>query len=144
MKKTVNGLSTELLKLDKSFFLDIAFLNDHYDDLVETRMRDLMLECLPRPHERRSLAKAVIATRVLSTGPTSMAQRKSVQSDMANAANCLLDISQGQSPSALEVSSMSHWLVTFHKRAEAFAHVMAEGETQQSMPKKCLSLDVRP
>ena len=136
VKKTVNGHVTELLKLDRSFFLEIAFLNDHYDDLVETRMRDHMLECLPRPNERRSLAKAVIATRVLSTGPTTMAQRKSVQSDMVNAANCLLDISQGQSPSAVEVSSMSHWLFHFHKRAEGFEHLMAEKETQFSMPNK--------
>ena len=127
VKQVVQQNSNELLKLDKSFFLEMNFLSEHFDAAIEGRMRDLMLECLPRGQEKRALQKAVTATRALSTGPIVMCQRKSVQADMSNAANLLLDISQAQGPAPEEVAKMTIFLQQFIKRAENFSWVLPDG-----------------
>jgi hypothetical protein len=66
--------------------------------MMEEKMRNLMLEVTPAIGERRVLANAVVAARALSVGPTCLAQKKSIQDDMMNAANALLDISTSSSP----------------------------------------------
>ena len=118
----------ELLKMDEFFFLEVAFLLDHFDGLMEEHMRSMMLEITPPPGERRVLSKAVAASRALSVGPVCMAQKKNIQSDMMNAANALLDISTSAAPSAQELAAMSCWMVMFHKRCENFQHVIMDGE----------------
>ena len=112
-KKTVTKFLPDLMKMDKEFWMEQQFLVEHYDGLIQTRMRDLMLEILPKASEKRSLHKAVTAARHLSVGPLCMAQRKSVVDEMSSAANCLLDISQAQGPSLAQLEKMSHWIQTF-------------------------------
>ena len=137
-KKTVTKFLPDLLKMDKEFWMEQQFLEEHYDNLIETRMRDLMLEILPRAGDKRSLLKAVTAARHLSVGPLCMAQRKSVIDEMSSAANCLLDISQAQGPSLAQLGKMSHWIQTFHRSAGNFFHVVGEEEVNGEGKKKTL------
>jgi hypothetical protein len=137
-KKTVTKFLPDLLKMDKEFWMEQQFLEEHYDNLIETRMRDLMLEILPRAGDKRSLLKAVTAARHLSVGPLCMAQRKSVVDEMSSAANCLLDISQAQGPSLAQLGKMSHWIQTFHRSAGNFFRVVGEEEVNGEGKKKTL------
>ena len=83
--------------MDELFWLESTSLFDFYDQLMEEKMRSLMLEITPGPNERRVLSKAVGAARMLSVGPVCMSQKKIIQDDMQNAANALLDISTSAS-----------------------------------------------
>ena len=127
-KKTVAKYYDELIRLDKNFWLEASFLQEHVDSLIEAHMRSCMLDVMPAASEKRVMAKACSAARTLATGPVAMAQRKSVIYDLSNAANALLDISTCSGPTKDELQAMSHWLQCFHKRAENFCHAYAEDE----------------
>ena len=127
-KKTVATYYDDLIMMDKHFWLEASFLQEHFDSLIEAHMRSCMLDVMPAAGEKRVMAKACTAARTLATGPVAMAQRKSVIDDLSNAANALLDIGTCSGPTKDELQAMSHWLQCFHKRAENFGHVYAEDE----------------
>ena len=127
-KTIVKNNLEELVKMDEFFWQEASFLEEFYDQMMEEKMRNLMLEVTPAIGERRVLAKAVVAARALSVGPTCCAQKKSIQDDMMNAANALLDISTSSSPTSKELASMSMWMNVFHKRCENFQHVVMDAE----------------
>jgi hypothetical protein len=131
LKKIVKDNLGELIKMDEHFgVMEWIFLTEHFDSLMEERMRSLMLEVLPNIGEKRNIAKAAHAARLLSAGETALAQAKNIQGDMVSAANALQDISMSVTPSGKELSQMSTWMVLFHKRAENFAFVVADSEEQ--------------
>ena len=128
VKKIVRAHEQDLMKMDETSFLKMDFLHNHYDNMMENNMRNLMLEICPDPNERRVLAKAVVAARQLACGPTTMAQRANIQSDMTNAANALLDISTSSGPTGKELSKMTMWIQLFHKKAENFCHILTDAD----------------
>ena len=90
----------------------------------------------PSPKEKRSLTKAVIAARTLGTGPVVMAQSKTLEKEVVSAANALLDISGPNGPTAVEVGRMSIWMAIFFKKAENFAHIVADCEDCSGRPSR--------
>ena len=135
-KDIVRSNSDELIRMDEYFGLELEFLMNHFDALMEDRMRNLMLEVAPSPGEKRILSKAVAAARQLSVGPLALAQKTSIQTDMTTAANAILDMSTGSSPTSKELSQMTTWLLCFHKRCENFAHVVVDAAASCSSSSK--------
>ena len=75
-KNNMKQNQSELRKLDSTFWLEEAFVEHAYDEMIENHLRNCMLQVVPDAREKRILSKCVVAARALSTGPMIMAQKK--------------------------------------------------------------------
>ena len=67
-----------MLKLDNICWLDIKFLTKRVDAAIDSHCKSCLLAVAPEPGERRVLAKALVAARQLTSGPTVTAQSKAL------------------------------------------------------------------
>ena len=126
VRKTVKSHSDQWLKMDPGAWVDLYFLDHLYEKAIDTKLKQNMLDILPQKGERRSMEKAVVATRLLATGEIACAQVKPLMDSLNAAANSLIDVQEARAPTALELSKMEDFVQTFLKRAEWYCHVVAE------------------
>ena len=122
MKQCFKANYNEALKLDPSLWQDLHFIEEEFEPLMEEKLKKCLMSCLPGDKEKRSVAKAVVACRLLSTGNLASAQQTSLQKSLTAATNLLQDIADGKSPSGPELAKLGDFVVCFAKKAEHFAH----------------------
>ena len=103
MKKSFRSAYAEGIKLDPTLWMDLDFLENEYEKLMERKLKNCMMEVLPLLGEQRQLSKAVVAARQLAIGDIAMAQHKKVQQALTAAGNFLQDVSEGRGPRADEL-----------------------------------------
>ena len=92
IKKALRAHHAEAKTSDASVCLDMEFLEEQYDELIENKVKSCLLECLPHGNEKRSIAKAVEAGRALATRDIAVAQKKTLQKVLNSAVNLLSDV----------------------------------------------------
>lgn len=131
-RRTIRQNMQELKRLDANgFWMDSAFLNDSYDNLIEAHCKDLVLALVQEGKHMQSIQKAEVAGRLLLSGDVFTAQKMSLQRELKGALNLLTEIYSGRGPTAQEAARMSLWHTIFLKRCENFAmyeEEMAEGK----------------
>ena len=148
-KRIVRSNAGECRRLDKNgFWLDEMFLDTQVDELLESHCKTLLLAILPKANEKRNLAKAETAGRLLLSGETITAQKVSLQKDLRHALDLLTEISDGRGPTAAEVSNMSLWCQMFLKQAEHFCqwseYVQDDKSPSRLTMKKITGADALP
>ena len=68
-KTIVKNNLEELVKMDEFFWLESTFLFDFYDQLMEEKMRSLMLEITPGPMSAECSPKPLARRDVCQLGP---------------------------------------------------------------------------
>ena len=128
MKETFRACYAEAKKLDESIWMDLEFLENEYDELMERKLKRCVLETLPSTDEPvpRSIAKALVAARMLSTGDIAVVQKKSLQNCLNGAVRFLEDVSEARGPTMDELSKGGDFLLVFAKRAENLSHVIPD------------------
>ena len=119
-RRVVHHNSAELLKLDKSFWLDELFLEVAFEGLIEAHLKSCVLNVVPMPGEKRILSKAVTAGKMPLDGEVVTAQKVSLEKDLRGAVDLLEEIAEGRGPSASEAGKMSLWSTVFLKKCENF------------------------
>ena len=119
MKQTFRACFEQAKKLDGSVWMDLSFLENEFDELIERKLKRLMLEVLPLASEPpRAIGKACVAARTLASGDIALAQRKSLQNSLTGACRFLEDVSEGRGPTSEELGKMGDYLLQFSKRSE--------------------------
>ena len=120
-KRIMRQNSSECKLLDKhGFWCDEIFLDTQVDELLEAHCKNMVLSVLPSPTEKRDLAKAEVAGRMLLSGEVITAMKIGLQKELRHAWDLLTEVSEGRGPTAQEVARMSLWSQTFLKKAENF------------------------
>ena len=125
-KNAVRAGAGEWIKMDEYAWMDIYDLEHCFDDEIDEKMCQCLLDILPNKGERRSLPKAIVAGRHLPTGDIATAQKKPLMDKLNGAVNILVDIGEGRGPTANELSKMFDFTVRLVKRAENFAVVYSD------------------
>ena len=123
MREIVNANQAQLTTLDKSFWMEIDFLNHHFDELLQEHLRACLLAALPEEHEVRSMPKAIVAARTLATGQVATAAGKETEQELISVVNLLSDVADGKSPPGVEIAKMSEFHILCLKKAENFCVV---------------------
>ena len=118
MRDIVNSNEEEFIKMNESFWMEIAFLNTRFDPLLLAHLRSCLLAILPDAGEIRSLPKAVTAARALATGQVATAAGRDVEKELMSVVNLLQDICDARSPCASETLKMSSFVLQCLKKAE--------------------------
>ena len=119
-KRAIKANIVEIRKADRTFGLDEEFLNSSYDGLANKHFNMCLMECIPRPGERRNIAKALVAARALVTSAIVTAQDRQLERELLSATNLLADIANGQGPSSFEASKMNELSLTPSSAANMF------------------------
>ena len=131
-RRVVHQNSAELLKLDKSFWLDEMFLEVAYEGLIEAHLKECVLAVVPAPGEKRILSKAVTAGKMLLNGEVVTAQKVSLEKDLRGAVDLLEEIAEGRGPTASEAAKMGLWSTVFLKRCENFCVVEDDDKCEKT------------
>ena len=108
LKKIVASQLDSCKRSDKSFWCDAEFfLGGGFEVAIEAHLKSCVLACLPGPNEERSLLKDLLALRKLLDGDVCQAQCKTLQKELANVRNLLVDVQGNNGPSALESGKLS-------------------------------------
>ena len=110
----------EAKKLDDTMWLDMAFVEEQYEELMEKKLEQNLMDVLPEKGEKRSSAKALVAAKLISGGDLVATQNKSLINVLNSAVSLLTDVSEGRGPSPIELGKMGDYVVTFAKRVENF------------------------
>ena len=134
LKRCMRTNSAECLRLDPLYWLDEAFVEQAYEGLIDTHLKNCVLNILPSAGQRRSLAKAVAAGELLCGGVVATAQKLSLQKELRAPINLLSEIDQGRGPTSAEAGKMSLWCSCVLKKAENFTvfedEVVEQGVTR--------------
>ena len=95
-KRCIKANIVEIRKADRTFWLDEEFLNSSYDALADKHFKMCLMECIPKPGERRNIAKALVAARALVTSAIVTAQDRTLERELLSVTNLLADIANGQ------------------------------------------------
>ena len=138
MQATIKSHAQSLQNLDKSFWMDIAFLDSCFDARIGSHFKAQVLDVLPKAGERKDIVKCIDEARTISQSDGVEAAGKTLQRELTGLVNLLQDCSEGRSPSAMEVVRMSGFSTIFLKGCEnlcvAYA-VVADGMTKKKVEK---------
>ena len=113
----------EAKKLDDTMWLDVAFVEEQYEELMEKKLKQHLMDVLPERGEKISLPKALVAAELISGGDLAATQKKSLINVLNSAVSMLTDVSEGRGPSLIELGKMEDYVVTFAKRVENFCWI---------------------
>ena len=120
MKDTIFANRDALTKLDRSFWMELHFLEHALDSKLSIHLQNCLMAILPEKGQVQSMTKAVLACRQLATGRVAMAAGKSAERELQGCCNLLSDCCEGRSPTASAVTKMSPFSMLFLKKAENF------------------------
>ena len=120
MKDTIFANRDALTKLDRSFWMELHFLEHSLDSKLSIHLQNCLMAILPEKGQVQSMTKAVLACRQLATGRVAMAAGKSAERELQGCCNLLSDCCEGRSPTASAVTKMSPFSMLFLKKAENF------------------------
>lgn len=118
MKKVIVGAADAIKKLDRSCWMEIQYLAEHFDGAIERHLQDCLLAILPEHGQRQSLAKAVTATRTLATSDVVQAQDRTLEQELSSCCNLLSDVNGSKGPTGAELGKMGTFPKRFLKRVE--------------------------
>ena len=110
--------------------MEEKFVEEHMDAALEGHLKDCLRACLPGPLQVRDLAKALVASRSLVTGPVWSAASKTTEQELSGCVNLLQDMMESRSPSASDLANMNELAVQFMKRCESCCVVTPSGQNR--------------
>ena len=66
----------EAKKLDDTMWLDMAFVEEQYEELMEKKLKQNLMDVLSKQVEKISSAKALVAAKLISGGDLVATQKK--------------------------------------------------------------------
>ena len=130
MKTIVAKHGDSWTKLAKSFWMEIAFLEECMDERLAEHLKTELMALIPDFGVKRDINKCVVACKKLSHGDAVQAAGSVLGRELQGVVNLLQDCTEGHSPSAIDVSRMSSFSILFLKKCENFctcdAYVPAE------------------
>jgi len=120
MMTVINAKGDALRALDRSFELEIAYLNRALEPIVKERVRAQLLKCLPDETNRVTVQQAVQGMGQLKASPLVRAAHPELQGEVEGVLSLLNDLSMGISPREKTVQGFSDFFKIVLKRAENF------------------------
>ncbi len=141
MQTTVAKHGESWKMLDKSFWMEKAFLEEFKDERLAEHLKNELMALIPDHGVKTDINKCVVACRKLSHGDVELAAGSGLCRELQGVVSLLQDCIDCHSPSAIEVSRKSSFSILFVKKCESFcrcdAYVPGEAE---SMAMKRLKL----
>jgi hypothetical protein len=120
MQTTVAKHGESWMKLDKSFWMEKAFLMECLDVRLAEHMKAELMTLIPDFGVKIDINKCVVACKKLSHGDVVLAAGSGLCRELQGVVNLLQDCIDCHSPSAIEVSRMSSFSILFVKKCENF------------------------
>jgi hypothetical protein len=134
MRRLVNHHSKSLLALDPEFSLEIAFVNNHAEDIISAKVRLDILAQLPRESEAAPKIEAVVlAVEKIRASDRTLSCGAKVQSEVDGVVGMLRSIGRGICPTSHMRCSMSEYYTQCLKRMENFCFFAAPHDTMQNI-----------
>ena len=120
MQTTVAKHGESWKMLDKSFWMEKAFLEEFKDERLAEHLKNELMALIPDHGVKTDINKCVVACKKLSHGDVVLAAGIGLSRELQAAVNLLQDCIDCHSPSAIEVSRKSSFSILFVKKCESF------------------------
>jgi hypothetical protein len=128
MRRICNHHSKTLLALDRTFALDLQFLNQEAEQVISSSVRQDVLDCLPSQVLRMKPETTLARLEIIKGGHRTMACGPRLESEVAGIIAIAHSISQGLCPTRAMSNQMSPFYISALKLMENFCELVDVNE----------------
>lgn len=127
MVNILNGRAKTLRQLDRTFEVELAFLNSQLEKQLCTKVHDMVLDCFTTGEKIVTIAQAIQSMHKVKVSAQVCAGGAAVEGEVDGVIALLGNLSTGLSPKDKDIASMTEFYKLVWKRSENFFTVPVAG-----------------